>query len=78
MALVLNSTYLFTRVDESAFFNQNTTDPDDFYQQVQYGADGVPPEDLAGSATTERFVNAAQHVYRKFMAQLINSNMRRI
>jgi len=53
----------------------NTTDEDDFYQQVNYGPGGIPLEELAGPANTDRFINATQHVYRRFMAPLINNNM---
>jgi Protein of unknown function (DUF3433) len=71
-----NSTKWITKYGEFDWFNQNTTDEDDFYQQVNYGPGGIPPEELAGPANTDRFINATQHVYRRFMAQLINSNMR--
>ena len=57
-------------------FNTTAGTFDNFYQTVLWGTDGIPFEELLGVANTEKLVNATQHVYRKYMAQVINNNMR--
>lgn len=50
---------------------------DPFFQALLYGQDYVDPATLVGSANTDRLINATNHIYRKYMAQAFNSNMRR-
>lgn len=49
---------------------------DGFMQTVLWGRDGVPSEELLGASKAERFIDAVQHVYRQYMAQVISLNMR--
>jgi hypothetical protein len=49
---------------------------DGFIQNVLYGTEGIPPVELLGPANAGWLVDAIQHVYRKYMAQVINLNMR--
>lgn len=49
---------------------------DPFFQALLYGQDYVDPTSLVGSGSTDRLINETNHVYRRYMAQAINSNMR--
>ncbi len=49
---------------------------DPFFQTVAYGTEAIPFEELLGPTNEERLLTAVQHVYRKYMAQAINANMR--
>ena len=49
---------------------------DNFYSQVNYGPEGIPPSELTGPANAQRFVNSTQQMYRRYMAQLISGTMR--
>lgn len=49
---------------------------DDFFNQIVGGAEAVPLEDLVGEQNEGRLVDSVQHVYRKFMAQVVNDAMR--
>jgi hypothetical protein len=49
---------------------------DIFYQAVINGSDKIKEEDLVGFDNHQRFYNATNHFYRKYMAQAINANMR--
>lgn len=73
-----NSTYWFTNIRTFDDFNATGegSDADAFYQQVHYGPGGLPTEELTGPSNVDRFINATQRTYRRYMAQLINSNMR--
>lgn len=73
-----NSTYwitYFSTFDEFYPDNYNILG-ENFYQQVTFGPGGIPANELTGPSNTDRFVAATQHTYRRYMAQLINSNMR--
>lgn len=50
---------------------------DIFYQAVINGSDKIREEDLVGVQNHQRFYNATNHFYRKYMAQAINANMRK-
>lgn len=60
----------------SAFQSGTPTALDPFFQALIYGQDYVDPTSLVGSANTDRLTNATNHIYRRYMAQAINSNMR--
>ena len=49
---------------------------DTFTEIVLSGIDGIPPAELVHNADADRLVDAVQHVYRLYMAQAINANMR--
>jgi hypothetical protein len=49
---------------------------DGFFQTLLYGTDAIPFHELVGPANEEKLFTAIQHVYRKYMAQAINANMR--
>ena len=49
---------------------------DAFTQTLIYGTKGTPFNELAGYSNAERLFTSVQHVYRKYMAQAINENMR--
>ena len=49
---------------------------DGFIETVLYGTEGIPANELLGPSNANRLVDAIQHVYRKYMAQVINLNMR--
>ncbi|KIW24361.1 uncharacterized protein PV07_10079 [Cladophialophora immunda] len=74
-----NSTYWFTASSTFAPFDREapTLLTDYFYSQVNYGPDGIPADELTGPANTQRFIDATQRMYRRYMAQLINGTMRR-
>ncbi|KIX95762.1 uncharacterized protein Z520_08470 [Fonsecaea multimorphosa CBS 102226] len=75
-----NSTYWFTGPNTFAEFNNReapTLLVDFFYSQVNYGPDGIPADELTGPNNTQRFIDATQRMYRRYMAQLINATMRR-
>ncbi|OAP59053.1 hypothetical protein AYL99_06351 [Fonsecaea erecta] len=74
-----NSTYWFTEPSTFAPFNREapTLLADYFYSQVNYGPDGIPADELTGPSNTQRFIDATQRIYRRYMAQLINGTMRR-
>ena len=77
--LAFNNTYWFTNFNTFAPFNVDHTsvvDGDYFYDAVRYGPQGIPAEELIGPSNTERFINATQRMYRRYMAQLINATMR--
>ncbi|OAG35913.1 hypothetical protein AYO21_09915 [Fonsecaea monophora] len=74
-----NSTFWFTNSKTFAPFDREapTLLTDYFYSQVNYGPDGIPADELTGPANTQRFVDATQRMYRRYMAQLIHGTMRR-
>ena len=49
---------------------------DPFFQVLLYGQDSVDPTSLTGPANADRLINATNHIYRRYMAQAFNSNMR--
>lgn len=49
---------------------------DPFFQALLYDQEYVDPTSLVGPDNTDRLINATNHVYRKYMAQAINNNMR--
>jgi Protein of unknown function (DUF3433) len=49
---------------------------DPFFEALILGPDAVPPSELLGPDNVDRLVERVTHLYRKFMAQLINANMR--
>lgn len=49
---------------------------DPFFQALLHGKDYIDPSFLVGSSNTDRLINATNHIYRIYMAQAINSNMR--
>ena len=49
---------------------------DPFFQALLYSQDHVDPTSLVGPANVDNLINATNHVYRKYMAQAFNSNMR--
>lgn len=49
---------------------------DHFFQALTLGSEAIPPSQLLGPANTNTLLNRTTHLYRKYMAQLINSNMR--
>ncbi|KAH8807598.1 hypothetical protein F5884DRAFT_344007 [Xylogone sp. PMI_703] len=50
--------------------------PGVFYSAAISGKDGVPVEELLGSANVDKFVNATSNIYSQYMAQAISLNMR--
>lgn len=60
----------------SAFQPSGQTALDPFFQALLYGQEYVDPTSLVGPGNTDRLINATNHVYRRYMAQAINSNMR--
>ena len=77
--MAFNNTYWFTNYNTFAPFNVDHTsvvDGDYFYDAVRHGPQGVPAKELIGPSNTERFVDATQRMYRRYMAQLINATMR--
>ncbi|EXJ79696.1 hypothetical protein A1O3_07978 [Capronia epimyces CBS 606.96] len=73
-----NSTYWFTNINTFGAFDREapTLLIDYFYSQVNYGPDGIPAQELTGPANTQRFIDATQRIYRRYMAQLISATMR--
>ena len=59
-----------------AFESAIPTALDPFFQALLYGQENVDPSSLVGSNKTDRLINATNHVYRRYMAQAFNSNMR--
>jgi Protein of unknown function (DUF3433) len=59
-----------------SFPAENDVPMEPFYQTVVYGPDGVPAHELSGFRNRERLFNATEHLYRRYMALLINNNMR--
>ena len=49
---------------------------DPFFQALLYSQDHVDPTSLVGPDNVDNLINATNHVYRKYMAQVFNSNMR--
>lgn len=49
---------------------------DQFFQALTLGSDAIPPPQLLGPANAATLVDRTTHLYRKYMAQLINSDMR--
>ena len=49
---------------------------DPFFQALLYGQDSVDPSSLIGTGNTDRLISATRHIYRRYMAQAFNSNMR--
>ena len=47
-----------------------------FFQNVLYGSDGVPPISLLGRDNVDNLKSAIEHLYRQYMAQVLNSQMR--
>ena len=78
--MAFNSTYWFTNFNTFTSFDvdHNTMLLDDyFYDSVRYGPQGVPVEEYTGPSNTQRFIDVTQHTYRRYMAQLISSTMRK-
>lgn len=50
---------------------------DIFFQAIIQGSDKVPEADLVGKHNKQRFYDATNRFYRKYMAQAINANMRK-
>lgn len=59
-----------------ASHSDNPTLLDPFFQALLYGQDPIDPNFLVGSGNIDRLVNATNHLYRRYMAQAFNSNMR--
>lgn len=49
---------------------------DHFFQTLTLGSDGVPPTELVGPANAPTLLNRVTHLYRKYMVQVINADMR--
>jgi Protein of unknown function (DUF3433) len=49
---------------------------DHFFDVVVNGIDGIPVEELLGSQKQQNFIDAVQHVYRVYMAQVLGNDMR--
>ena len=49
---------------------------DPFFQALLYDQEHIDPTSLVGPANVDSLINATNHVYRKYMAQAFNSNMR--
>ena len=60
----------------SAFQPDSPTALDPFFQSLLHDQESVDPASLIGSDNTDRLINATNHIYRKYMAQAFNSNMR--
>ncbi len=60
----------------SSFQSGSPTALDPFFQSLLCGPDCVDPASLIGSSNTNRLINATNHIYRRYMAQAISSNMR--
>ena len=60
-----------------AFVPGNLTMLDPFFQALLYGQNSVDPKTLIGPGNAGRLVNTTNHVYRRYMAQAFNCNMRR-
>lgn len=60
-----------------SFVEDNDVPMDPFFQSVILGPDGIPPDELVGVQNRARFFDATQRTYRKYMALLIHTNMRR-
>jgi hypothetical protein len=66
--------YGFNRVD---VYSGDSASLDGFSQIVLSGTSGIPVEELIHTGDSSRLIDAVQHVYRRYMAQAINSNMRK-
>lgn len=60
----------------TAYNGTSSTALDPFFHALLYGQEYVDPTSLVGPDNTDRLINATNHVYRKYMAQAINNNMR--
>ena len=49
---------------------------DPFFQALLHDQENVDPSSLVGSSNTDRLINTTNHIYRKYMAQAFNNNMR--
>ena len=49
---------------------------DIFFQALTLGSDAVPPSELVGADNADRLLDRVNHLYGKYMAQLINTDMR--
>lgn len=49
---------------------------DRFAQLILSGTSAIPPDELIHPADADRLIVAVQHIYRLYMAQAINANMR--
>jgi hypothetical protein len=50
---------------------------DQFFDMIVHGPDAIPPDQLTGIDNQQRLFKAMNHLYRQYMAQAINLNMRR-
>ena len=50
---------------------------DGFMQTLVFGVGSIQPEELVGTGHAEKLLNSTQHMYRRYMAQVLNANMRR-
>ena len=60
----------------SSFQPGSLTTLDRFFQALLYGQDSVDPASLVGSGNTDSLIKATNHIYRRYMAQALNGNMR--
>ncbi|KAH6976149.1 hypothetical protein BKA56DRAFT_488609 [Ilyonectria sp. MPI-CAGE-AT-0026] len=63
----------FSAPDNSSHLNNNV---DSFIRGLVYGKNGLPVEDLEGSANTGNLTTASNQLYKAYMAQAISLNMR--
>jgi hypothetical protein len=78
---IASEDYTGTLLSYVTFAQYNVSNEDDFYldgfiQTILFGTEAIPANELIGPSNAERFVQAVQHTYRKYMAQVINLNMR--
>ena len=60
----------------SAFQPGSPTALDPFFQSLLYGQGYIDPISLTGPGNTGRLIKTTNHIYRRYMAQAMNSNMR--
>jgi hypothetical protein len=78
---IASEDYTGTLVWILTFAQYNISDEDNFnldgfIETILFGTEAIPANELIGPRNAERFVQAVQHTYRKYMAQVINLNMR--
>lgn len=69
-------TEVTTSNGSSAFQSGSLTALDPFFQALLHDQEDVDASSLVGSSNTDRLINATNHIYRKYMAQAFNNNMR--
>jgi len=80
--IVSNMSWNFTHIfhyGAGSTGQQPQQDPitlDSFFQAVVTGVNGIPITELLGPQNHDKLINAIQHVYRLFMAQVIGNDMR--